>query len=67
MLEFGIATRLNLLGLAWLLDPSTLDLATMSDSRARVKKFKIFQQHDWTAKTNIASFTYDFSFICSRT
>jgi len=42
-LEFGIATRLNLLGLAWLLDPSTLDLATISDSRARVKKFKIFQ------------------------
>jgi len=45
-LEFGIATRLNLLGLTWLLDPSTLDLATMSDSCAWVKKFKIFQQHN---------------------
>jgi hypothetical protein len=52
VLGYGMVVRSMCLG---------LDLCTW------VKKFKIFQKHDWTAKISFASFKQDFSFIYNRT
>jgi hypothetical protein len=58
---------LKYLGLAWFARPKRLGMTTILDPRAWVKKIKILQHHDWTAKTNTASFKQNFLLICNRT
>jgi len=46
--------------------PARLGLPTIPDPGIRVKKFKIFQNHDWTTRTNTTLFKQDFHSYSKR-